>query len=107
ALENIRFITLDGKYTYYQRDSGSLNLSTNFSASEVLASEAGTEYTLFASSARKKIAIEVNKNFHNNFSYIKNNDLYTISFGDDKPQKVAEGIFPKLHIDDNFISFFR
>lgn len=106
ALENIKFITIDGKYTYYQRESGSLNLSTNFSASEVLSNQEGTEYILYASSARKKIAIEVISNYHSDFNFIRNNDIFLISFGEDKAQKAAEGIFPKLHIDDNFLSFY-
>lgn len=107
ALENIKFISIDGKYTYYQRSTGSLNISTNFSANEVITNPEGTEYKLYTSSARKKILIESDKTYLQHLSAFKNNDIYITGFGDDKAQKVAEGIFPSLHIDDNFISFYK
>lgn len=107
SLDNIKFISLDGKYTYYQRESGSLNLSTNFSSSEVLSFENGTEYILSSTPARKRIAVEVIKDFHKIFSFFKNNELYYISFGDAKAQKIADGVSLKLHLDDNWASFYR
>ena len=65
SLDNIRFISKDGKYTYYQRRSGNLQVSTNYSNEEVLDGEKHTEYfihsgLLAGEPVYRKIANKVN-----------------------------------------------
>lgn len=107
ALTNIRFITSDGKYTYYQQNNGDLQLSTNYSNELVIKGKKNTSYSLYSSPTRAKILIEEKVDFHKNLDFSSPNKIFIIKFGDTKPDLVGEGIFPKLHIKDTWMSYFQ
>ena len=107
ALNNIRFLTHDGKFTYYQQHNGELQLSTNYSNSSVMKAQKGTSYNIFGSSTRKSLIIEVRKSFHRNLNFFKPNDIYTIKFGEISPTKIGVGTAPKLSINDTWVTYFN
>ena len=92
AVNNIRFLTKDGKFTYYQKRSGSLIFSTNYKVQEIIKSEIGTTYTLFGSSSRKKIIILQNPNFHNFLSIRAKEKIYIVNYGENVPVEVGMGV---------------
>lgn len=106
AVNNIRLISADGKYTYYQKRSGSLLFSTNYKVVEILKGEIGTDYTLSATPAHKKIAVSQNLTFHNFFSLRLKENIYLINFGDSVAKKIGTGKYPKLHLNDSWLSYF-
>jgi hypothetical protein len=106
ALNNIRFLTNDGKFTYYQQHSGELQLSTNYSNAFVLKSQKGTSYNIFGSQSRKNLIIEVRKSFHKNLNFFEPNDLYIIKFGETTPTKIGIGTAAKLSIKDTWVTYF-
>lgn len=107
SLENIRFISKDGKYTYYQRRSGDLQLSTNYSNEQVLDGKKLTEYLVFSSPARKKLIFAKDESFHSDMSFYKPMKLYIAPYGGAKPVFAGQGTSPKLHLEDSFISYYR
>lgn len=106
ALNNLRFVSQDGKFTYYQRRSGALLLSANYQVSEVLAGTIGTQYTLSATPLRKRILISQNLNYHDYLSVRHSQKIYVVSYGSDAPQFVGEGLYPTLHLEDEWVSYF-
>ena len=106
AVNNIRFLSKDGKFTYYQKRSGSLLFSTNYKVQEMLKSDIGTNYTVFASPARKKILILQNPNFHNFYSLRAKENIYIVNFGDSTPREVGSGVSPTLMLSDSWLSFY-
>lgn len=106
AVNNIRFLTKDGKFTYYQKRSGSLLFSTNYKVQEMLKGEIGTNYTVYASSTRKKILILQNKNFHNFYSLRAKENIYITNFGESTPREVGQGTNPTLLLKDNWLSYY-
>lgn len=106
ASNNLRLISNDGKYTYYQRSSGSLLLSTNYKVAEVLKGNAGSQFEMISSPARKKIIVSANDNFHRYFSLRQELTLYTLNFGDTNPTLLGKGLSPKLHRQDSWASFY-
>ena len=106
AVNNIRFLSKDGKFTYYQKRSGSLLFSTNYKVQEMLKSEIGTNYTVFATPARKKIVILQNPNFHNFYSLRAKENIYIVNFGESTPREVGIGISPTLLLSDSWLSFY-
>ncbi len=106
AINNIRFLSQDGKFTYYQKRSGSLLFSTNYKVKEMLKSGIGTEYTLFASSARKKIVIQQNPNYHTFYSMRAKQKLFIANYGDSVAKEIGSGISPTLLLNDNWLSYY-
>lgn len=106
ASNNLRFITHDGKFTYYQRSSGSFLLSTNYKVTEVMKNVPGSQYEVVASPARKKLLFSVNDNFHKYFSLRQELSLYTLNFGETSPSLLGKGLNPRLHLNDLWASYF-
>ena len=107
SLDNIRLISNEGKFTYYQQRSGHLNMSTNYSNKVVMKNPKGTFYLLTSTEERKRITIEVFKDYHKNLDFYSLNEIFTIPFGKTNPKKVGIGKLPKLHVKDNWITFFN
>jgi hypothetical protein len=105
--ENLRLISRDGKYTYYQKKSGSLHFSTNYNVQDVLKGPPGTQYTLFSTSARKKIIVLKNEAFHTYLSLRFKEKIYLINFGESTPKEIGNGISPQLHLNDDWISYYN
>ena len=107
SMDNLRFISKDGKYTYYQRRSGSLVLSTNYSVKEVIKGQIGTNYNIISSSARKKLLVVQDHDYHYNYRFRADKNIIALNFGGILPQKLGTGISPRLHMEDTWASFFK
>ncbi len=106
SVSNIRFLSSDGRFTYYQKRSGSLLYSTNYKVQEILKSEIGTEYSLIASPSRKKIVILQRPNFHSFYSIRAKSNMYLMNYGENIAKKIGSGNNPQLHLEDNWLSYF-
>jgi hypothetical protein len=105
ALDNIRFISHDGRFTFFQKSSGALNYSTNYKTEDVLKKDPGTFY-LVQSSQRKRLLISAYSNFHRNYDIEKNAEIYIAPYGGTSLQLVATGTSPKLHLGDDWLTYF-
>lgn len=106
ATNNIRFLSQDGKFTYYQKRSGSLLFSTNYKVQEILKAEIGTNYTLFATPARKKIVVLQNTHFNNFYSLRAKENIYLLDYGESVAREIGTGIAPTLLLGDSWLSFY-
>lgn len=106
AVPNIRFLSRDGKFTYYQKRSGSLLFSTNYKVQEMMKGPIATEYSLFASSARKKIVILQNPNFHTFYSLRAKLNIFLVNYGETTATEVGQGISPTLLLNDSWLSYY-
>jgi hypothetical protein len=107
ALSNIRFISNSGKFTYYQKNSGSLLFSSNYKVIEILKSEVGTQYEVIGTPARKKLVVTQNSNFHNFYSLRNNRKIYIADYGGQEVREVGLGTNPILHVDDSWLSYYN
>lgn len=106
ANENLRLVSADGKFTYYQRRSGSLHFSRNYKIIDVLKSDMGTQYTLFSTPAKKKIIVLQNTTFHTFLSLRMREKIYLLNYGEAIPREIGLGTAPALHLDDSWLSYF-
>lgn len=106
AVENIRFISRDSRFTYFQKNSGELSLSANFSTRPVFKDSSNTQYLVSGSNARQKLIVTKDQNFYSFFSPQKMLDIYVISFGGRDATFVGKGRYPKLHLNDTWISYY-
>lgn len=107
SLNNIRFISSNGKFTYFQKRSGELLLSKNYKNLEVLTNKSDTEYFIYSSISKKNLIIEVDDSFNSIMSYLKMNKLFIVPYGTEKATEIGEGKAPKLHLDDQYFSLFN
>ena len=107
AINNIRFISKNGKMTYFKNQSGSLKVSFNYQISEIFKSEKYTDFLVTASHSQKKIAISVQKNPHRNNWYFNDSELYISDAGSTKVIKIGMGVNPRFHQNAQFISYYQ
>jgi hypothetical protein len=107
ATNNLRLISQDGKFTYYQKRSGSLFLSTNYKVTELVKGTPDTHYSVTAGDEQKKIIITQNENFHNYFSLRNPENIFVADYGTLAIHKIGQGISPQLHLGDTWISYFN
>jgi len=106
-IKNIRYLSIDGKNTYYQRRSGSFYLSTKFKLFEIIKGKKGTEYSSSTSYYQTKMAITVNRNYHTLFSIRKPLEIYVTELGKPSAKYIDTGVNPNLHLKDEWISFYK
>ena len=106
AINNIRFLSNDGKFTYYQKRSGSLLYSTNYQIHEMLKGPIGTQYNVIGSHAKKKLLILQNENYHTFYSMRSLEKIFLANYGEHTTKSIGMGSDPKLHIEDNWISYY-
>ncbi len=106
AINNILFISQDGKFTYYQKRSGSLLFSTNYKVQEMRKGEIGTKYTLFATPARKKIVVLQNSSYHDFYSLRAKEKIYLVNYGEIALKEVGSGTSPTLLLNDSWLSYY-
>ena len=105
-ISNIRYISRDNKFTYYQSQSGHLYLATNFSANVVLKRNENSQFFMHGNKESKKIIIEVHDNFFSNNSMLYNSEFGIVDYGDYKYKKLAEGVNPQLHLNGKWYSYY-
>jgi hypothetical protein len=104
--ENIRFLSSDSKFTYFQNNSGTLFLSTNYKNEEVLVAAKSTQFNMIGSTDRKYLLISKDETFHSVFTPLKSLTIYLVKYGDKTAKKIGEGVNPKLHMNDAWLSFY-
>ncbi len=106
AVTNIRYLSQDGKFTYYQKRSGSLLFSSNYKVIEMMKGALGTQYTVIGTPARKKIIVMQNENYHNFYSLRAKEKIFITDFGDTTLKPMGNGSSAKLHLDDTWLSYY-
>lgn len=106
AVTNIRYLSQDGKFTYYQKRSGSLLFSSNYKVKEMIKGALGTQYTVIGTPARKKIIVMQNENYHSFYSLRVKEKIFITDFGDTTLRPVGSGSSAKLHLDDTWVSYY-
>jgi len=106
-IANIRYISSDGKYTYYQRRTGELYFSTNYEVKEVIKGIEYSHYLVIGSEFKKKLIISSWKNFQKFLSIREPAELFMVDYGSHISQKIGIGLSPKLHLNDEWLSFYN
>ena len=108
ALNKVRYLSPDGKVTYYQKSSGELQISTNYNFATILKLSKDTQFYVTVSDELKQIAIEADSSFFSAMNLQRNRHIYTAPFGKkDQAKKIGEGLNPQLHLKDQWASYFN
>ncbi len=104
--KNIRYISDDGKYTYYQRSNGIFQFSTNYKVEEVIRLSERTQFNLLATSKHKFLLLEADEHYNDYLSLKSKPQLYIIEYGTKNIKKIGEGIAIGLHLNDQYLSYY-
>ncbi len=106
-ISNLRFISSDGKFTYYQKSSGSFLLSTNYKVKESIKLSQNTHFQVKTSQARKWVIVSANEDYQTYYSPQSLWKIYKIPFGKSQSKFIGKGLAPLLHLNDEWISWFN
>ncbi len=106
-IHRVRYISEDGKISYYQKRNGSLVFATNYAVKTILEGTLYTNHTVFASAAKRSIVIETNPNYLNSHIFLPHNNINLLPIGSLTPILLGKGTSPRLHLDDTWVSYFQ
>lgn len=107
SIDNLKYISSDGKVTYYQTDSGELNLTKNYDNYSLKKSKKNTKYNVYASNKKRKVLISVDESYYSHAQVNKILPIYVSNYGSKKIQLLSSGLLPKLHLNDEYASFYN
>lgn len=106
ALEFLRYIDKDGKYTYYQTNSGQLNMTTNYDNTILFQSSKGAHYQIQSSEDGQMLTIELIENFHTQLDFNRGHKIFISKLGDKKLQEVAQGRVPVIASNKQWLGYY-
>lgn len=106
ASESLRYISMDGRVTYVQKKPGVMGLVSNFRSVDFMAESSSTDFLVTGSFNKIRLVIEAIINSHSEYNLFKNNKLSVVGYGDTKPKEIGLGRAPRLHLRDEWISYY-
>ena len=104
-MHNVRYISPDGKYVYFQRGSGELLLSANFKSFSVAQNPPNTNYQIIASPAAQHLIIATILPGHAIFD-LGAMPLVFVANGTTQTYPLTPGVDPRLHLRDQWMSSY-
>lgn len=106
-LNDIRYISNDGKFTYYQQPFGNLIFSTNYGVKEVIKLKPRTQFKLISTNSKKIILVEADESYHTYLSTRTEKKIFTIKYGTHESTEMGIGTIIGLHVNDSWISYYN
>lgn len=107
SLDAIRYIDGDGRVAYIKKRPGVLGIVSSFRSEEFVSDTPGSDFAVTATSLRRKVIVEIIRNQHTSYDVLRSNTLRVFNWGDTKGKEVGSGIAPRLHLGDEWLTYFR
>ncbi len=108
ALYNIRFVSEDSSFTIYQRHTGGLYLSTNYSVKKIISSEINSQFNVTGNKKFNNLIITKIDKFHQNFNPNKEHEIFFHPYNlKGAATFLGRGVSPKAHLNGDIISIYR
>jgi hypothetical protein len=104
--ETLRFISMDGRYSYVQKKPGVLGFVSNFKSTDFLTDTNSNEFVIKSSRFKARLAIESIPNAHDEFNLLKNHRIFVVDYGNTLAREVGKGRGSRLHLGDEWITFY-
>jgi hypothetical protein len=104
--KRIRYVSQDGKITYFQNRYGHLYVSKNFNTFKIINGVPGENYSIIKSKNESKIIILKEIIDKKGKYYLKGKKIYVSSMGSKEVLYLRDGLNPDLHLNGNFLSYF-
>lgn len=107
SIESLRFMSNDGRYAYVTKKTGVLGLVSSFRSVDFISDAGSSDFIVQGSRFKKRLAIEVVPNAHTEQNLIKNHKVMVVDYGNTFSRDVGAGVSAKLHLEDEWISFYQ
>jgi hypothetical protein len=107
APETLRYLSMDGRYFYVQKRPGVLGLVSSFRSNDFLSDASFSDFIVTGSRFKRRLAIEIVPLAHTEFSLVKNHKIMVVSWGNTNAKEVGTGKAAKLHLNDEWITYFN
>ena len=107
SLNNIRYISHNGKNTYYQNESGELKVSTNYKVELVSKAPTQTQYLITPSKSETWLGIELISNPHRPTPTSYSNQIYISKLGSTEMTSIGRGKKVAFHLEGTYFSYFE
>lgn len=104
-VSKIVFISEAGDFSYYIKGTNTLMFASKYSVKEVISGPSDSHFTIVSSGDLKKLIIDLDP-FYLYGSEIRSHFLYSIDYGGTVLKPIGKGMYPKLHLNDTFISYY-
>ena len=106
-IRNVRYISKEGVFTYFQNGTGQLLLSRNYEAKEVLKGLPGSNYLMTSTKARKYILFTVDEHYNGFYGIREPLKIYKLRYGNFTAEQIGLGQNPMLHLNDTWATFYN
>lgn len=107
ATTNLRYISSDGKYTYFTNKSGALKFSHNYNITTLISAEEFTNYSIVTDENQNWIAIEKMVNPHRKNWFFNDAEILISKLASTSTEFIGRGINARFHQQAKFLSFFK
>jgi hypothetical protein len=107
AVDAIRYIDGDGRVAYVRKRPGVLGIVSSFRSEEFVTDTPQSDFLVHATPMKKKVIVEIIKNQHTVFNIMRSNKLMSFNWGDTKGKEVGSGMAAKLHLADEWLTYFQ
>jgi hypothetical protein len=105
--ETLRYISMDGRFSYFQKNPGVLGLVSSFKSIDFLSETNSNDFLVRASRYKGRLAIESVSNAHDQMSLVKNHQIYVVDYGNTITRQIGAGRNARLHLRDEWISYYN
>jgi len=106
SADNLRFVSSDGEFIYIMKKSGVLGMVNNFNTYDVAIDQEGTNFLVSGSRFKNRLIIESVPRLNRELNVNKLHNISVIGRGKIQLTNIGEGITPKLHLNDEWISYY-
>jgi hypothetical protein len=104
--EVLRYISQDGRVVYTQKSQGVLSVINGYNSMDFINENSKNDFLVHASSEKIQILIESIPNPNDEYNLLKKHIIYASKYGSNSFKKIGEGRNSKLHILDEWASYF-
>jgi hypothetical protein len=106
SIDNLRFMSSDGRYAYVEKRPGVLGFVSSFKSIDFLSESSTSGFIMSGTPARQRLVIESIPNEHNENNLMKVNKIMTIDWGNSQTKEIGFGLDARLQLQDEWITFY-
>lgn len=107
SIDSIRFMTMDGRYSYLQKKQGVLGLISSFKSTDFISDKSTSDFLVRDSRFKRRLTIEIIPSVHQELNLIKSHQIMVVEWGKTQTKSIGSGRVPKLQLDDEWISYYE